>query len=235
MEKKKKNTDVPTALQKLKARLDDTKTEQPPKSSDALTKTTGTSLVFFPKGTKTIRRSDVNKDDFEKLLFVCKARSGDPKRPHLSVLHVEGSRSGCRLIASDGRRLHVAECGLKIASGDYHPYVTKDAVNLGVPVKDVTFPNWTKVVPDKPPKKADLDLSNTGFGKDVEQTERLSKAYTDFVKKAGVTVNLRFIEDLPKTGWTVYGKKEKDRPLVFKKTDDPDGVFAVMVPVPEAA
>jgi hypothetical protein len=243
MEKKKQNTDsFPTALQKLKARLGNTKTEKgiskeekPPKSTDDSKSDSGTALVFFPKDAVTIKCSDVNKSDFEKLLFVCKARSSDTKRPHLSVIHVERTHDGSRLVATDGRRLHVAESGLKIPSGNYRPYVTKDVVSLGVPVPDISFPNWTKVLPDKPAKKADLNLTDTGFGKDVEQAERLSKAFTTFVKKVGVTVNLRFIEDLSKTEWTVYGKKEKNKPLMFRKADDPDGAFAVMMPVSEAA
>jgi hypothetical protein len=243
MTKKKQNTDtVPTALQKLKARLGDTKPEKGnvkeeklPKSAETPKAASKMSLVFFPKDGMTIKRFDVAKDDFEKLLFVCKARSGDKDRPWLTVLHVERTLAGCRLVATDGRRLHVAVSGLKIASGDYYPYVTKDVVSLGSPVKDVAFPNWMRVLPEKPRKKGYLDLTNTGFGKDAKQTERLSQAFTGFVKKIGATVNLRFIEDLPKTDWTVYGKKEKDKPLVFKKTDDPEGAFAVMMPLPKVA
>jgi hypothetical protein len=243
MTKKKENADtVPTALEKLKARLGEPtqkkcimKEEKSPKSDAEPECAPGTALVFFPKPGLTIRRAAANRDDFDKLLFVCKARSGDRNRRNLTVLHVEGTRSGTRLIATEGKRLHVAETGLKIPSGNYFPYVTKEVVSFGEPVEGITYPNWAKVIPNNPSKKASIDLTRTGFGKDVTQTERLSTAYTDFVKNAGVTVNLRFIEDLPKTDWEVYGEKAKNRPLVFKKMDDPERTFAIMMPLAEAA
>jgi hypothetical protein len=182
-----------------------------------------------------IERTTANRTDFDKLAFVCKARSDNPKRPFLNVLHVERTRAGCRLIATDGLRLHVAECRLKIAGGDYRPYVTKDVINIGEPVSGVSFPNWARVIPENAKKQADIDLSDTGLGKDVKQSSKLSQVFKAFIIKTGKLVNLCFMDDLPKTEWSVYVQKEGKTPLVFKQKTDPEGTFAVMMPLPEAA
>ena len=182
-----------------------------------------------------IERNPSNQDDFDKLVFVNKACSNDDKRPFTTVVHAERTRTGCRLVATDGRRLHVAETNLKIASGNYKLSATKDAVSLGTPVPDILFPNWARVIPDGAKKKTEIDLADTGIGKNVKQSEKLSQTFNAFVKKTGLLINLRFLEDLPKTDWVVYTQKEKDKAFVLKQKTDPNGAFAVIMPLPIAA
>ena len=81
--------------------------ELPPKKDGPAT--AGTSLAFIRKTPIAfqIRRAE-NPDEFERALFVCKARSVNAKHPFTSVVHVEWTRTGTRLVASDGQRLHVA-------------------------------------------------------------------------------------------------------------------------------
>ena len=56
-----------------------------------------------------------NPEDFERMSFVVKARAKASDRPFKTVLHVEQTRTGSRLVATDGLRLHVAEISKKMA------------------------------------------------------------------------------------------------------------------------
>ncbi len=93
------------------------------------------SLVFIKKEPVTfqVRRLE-NPADFDRMLFVVKAASIDPKQKPLTVLHVEQTKDGSWLTATDGKRLHAAFVPAKIRSGDYKPVITKDVISLGEPV-----------------------------------------------------------------------------------------------------
>jgi hypothetical protein len=172
-------------------------------------------------------------DDFERMSFVLKARSKADTREYLTVLHVEQTKTGSLLVATDGKRLHIAGIAQKIKSGDYKPAVTKDTVSLGKPAEGIVFPAFKRVIPENIRKRAVIDLTNTGMGKSREQTERLSWAFNDFVKKTGELVNLRYLEDLTKTKWAVYCQSEKHKAIVLKQEGAEESVLAVMVPLAE--
>jgi hypothetical protein len=168
------------------------------------------------------------------MVFVLKSRSKDENRPYLTVLHVEQTKTGSRLIACDGLRLHVAEIDWNIKSGDYKPVLTKDRISLGDPVEGIVFPNWTKVIPENTEKRAVIDLADTGMGKDRNQTERLSWVFHSFVTQTGELINLRFLEDLLKTKWSVHCQGVKHKAMVLKAEGAEKSVFAVIIPLPEA-
>jgi DNA polymerase III sliding clamp (beta) subunit (PCNA family) len=178
-----------------------------------------------------------NQDEFERALFVCKARATDKNRQSLNVVHVERTKSGSHLVATDGRRLHVTEIGKRIPSGDYQPVITKDSIAFGQPLPDSSFPNWARVVPGQADtvRKGVLDLANTGIGRTAESTEKLSAEFGSFVRKTGTAVNLRYLEDLTKTDWVVCAPKEKGKALLLKQKSDPDKIFAVIMPLRDAA
>ncbi|GHU02134.1 hypothetical protein FACS1894147_03370 [Spirochaetia bacterium] len=174
-----------------------------------------------------------NPADFEKMSFVLNARLKDATREYLTVLHVEQTKTGSRLIATDGLRLHVAEINRKIRSGDYKPVVTKDRISLGEPVEGILFPNWVKVIPENIKKRMVIDLADAGMGKDRNQTEKLSWAFNHFVNQTGELINLRFLEDLIKTKWSVYCQDEKHKAIVLKEEGSGESVFAVVMPFME--
>ncbi|GHV84167.1 hypothetical protein AGMMS50212_15070 [Spirochaetia bacterium] len=182
-----------------------------------------------------IKRTRENENEFERILFVCKARSNAARYPFASVLHVERGITGSRLIASDGRRLHFAEIRTRIKSGDYKPVITKDIIKFGEPVTGIRFPNWRKIIPDELLKKGELNLADTGLGKDTKLTERLSFEFNNFVKKTGTLVNLRYLEDLPKKEWVFFSQNNKQKALVLKQKDEPDKAVAVIMPLGKAA
>jgi hypothetical protein len=168
--------------------------------------------------------------------FVIKACAKTAGDQFKTVLHVEQTRSGSRLVATDGSRLHVAEISKKIKSGDYKPHVTKDLITLGDPVEGVKFPAWPKAIPaEKAVKRGVINLADTGMGKDRAETEKLSLAFNSFVKQAGEPVNLRYLEDLTKREWAVYCQEGKRKAIMLKENGKPDDKSPVAVILPIAA
>jgi hypothetical protein len=178
-----------------------------------------------------IKKNLAGDKDFARLLFVLKALSPkrDPHRAYTSVLHVERLRGGARLIATDGKRLHVAGSGIKIKAGDYSAKITKDAVTLN-PEKDVLFPNWKRVIPAKPVCRGTINLESTGIG-DYELSSGLSSAFHSLIRKTGEAVNIRHLEELPKTRWLVFVAQEKEQPIMLRQNEAERETFAVIAPL----
>jgi hypothetical protein len=195
----------------------------------------GPALRFIGKAPIVFRleRKD-NPADFERIAFVVKACSED--KPGLNVLYVEQAETGSRLVASDGVRLHVAEISQKIKGGSYKAAVTDEAVVLAVSSNNnFRFPDWNDVVPSKITKRGFIDLHKAGFGNDRESTEKLTLAFNSFARQTGETVNLRYLEDLTKKLWVVYSQDEKGKAVVLRENGVEYSVFAVMMPMPQAA
>jgi hypothetical protein len=172
-----------------------------------------------------------NKDEFERILFVLKACNKQSERAFTTVLHVEQTRTGSRLVATDGARMHVAEIGTKIRSGNYKPLVTRDAIRLGAPVGDIQFPSWTKAVPARARKRGVINLETTGVGKSRSTSMAMTRAYNSFVRQSGEKVNPHFLEDLPKRQWSIYCQNEKRKPLVLKEEGAAMETYAVIMPL----
>jgi hypothetical protein len=172
-----------------------------------------------------------NRDEFERALFVLKACNKQSGREFTTVLHVEQTRNGSRLVATDGIRLHVAEIGAKIRSGNYKPVVTQDAIRLGAPVADIQFPLWAKVVPAHATRKGVVNLESTGIGKARSASMAMARAYNSFVRQSGEKINLHFLEDLPKRQWVIYCQNEKRKPLVLKEDGAARETYAVIMPL----
>jgi hypothetical protein len=172
-----------------------------------------------------------NKEEFERILFVLKACNKQSERTFTTVLHVEQTKTGSRLVATDGIRMHVAEIGTKIRSGNYKPAVSKDTIRLGAPVEDIQFPSWAKAVPSKASKRGVINLETTGIGKARSASMAMTRAYNSFVKQSGEKVNPHFLEDLPKRQWSIYCQKEKRKPLVLKEDGTAMEAYAVIMPL----
>jgi hypothetical protein len=190
------------------------------------------SLRFF--NTRTIsfalHRME-NRQDFERMAFVIKACANEAAQEFKTVLHVERMRTGSRLIACDGQRMHVAEISKKIKSGEYKVFASKETIALGEPLAGVKFPNWAKIIPDNARKRGVINLEDSGLGKNMEQTERMSIAFNTFVKQSGEPVNLRYLEDLTKKVWSIHCQSEKHRPILLKEEGTEKGVYAVIAPI----
>ncbi|MDR0442144.1 MAG: hypothetical protein LBH44_01895 [Treponema sp.] len=198
------------------------------------------SIVLIKKEPVTFQLSLLESpEDFERMRFVIKACDKASDSIYKTVLHVEQTRTGSRLVATDGLRLHVAEISIKIKSGDYKPYAVKDTISLGKPLENVQFPSWPKAIPKKTEKRGVINLKNSGLGKNRKETEKLSLAFNDFVRKTGEPVNLRYLEDLIKSEWAVFCQNEKRKAIILKektgKADSTNVPLAVIMPIAQAA
>jgi hypothetical protein len=217
-----------------------------PQSAGTLGQTSkgGLTLALIKKIPVTFRLTRVESpEDFERMRFVIKACAKEGVGINLfrTVLHVEQTRTGSRLVATDGLRLHVAEISKKIKSGEYKPHATRDCISLGEPLEGVKYPAWAKAIPEKTEKRGIINLEKSGMGKDRKETEKLSIAFNSFVKQTGEPVNLRYLEDLTKREWTIYCQDEKQRAIVLKEgygqteAADTKGPLAVILPIHKAA
>jgi hypothetical protein len=206
----------------------------PPIQPGTKTKLETDSLVLVKKTLATFQvcRKD-NPEVFERMAFVVKACSNDPQRKALMVLHVEQIRDGSWLVASDGKRLHAAFTAAKIRSGDYKPALTKDAVSLGEPATGIAFPDWRRAIPGGAAQRGVIDLTDSGWGKDCSQTEKLSMAFNAFVKQTGELINLRYLEDLAKRKWSIHCQREKNQAIMLKAEGVKEDMFAVIIPLEE--
>jgi hypothetical protein len=209
------------------------------KPSEAKTppKQEGASLALIKNAPVSFKLSRLdNPKDFELMCFVCRAVAKTADNPYRTVLHVEQTRTGSRLVACDGLRMHVAEISKKIKSGDYKAYVTKDAVMLGEPLTGINFPKWLKGIPENTVKRGVINLEKSGIGRDRNETEKLSIALNAFAKQTGEAVNIRHLEDLTKREWVVYSQNEKHKAVVLKQKNgrarEPDEKSPVAVILP---
>jgi hypothetical protein len=182
-----------------------------------------------------IKRTAGNAEEFEQVQFVCKARSNNHKHLFTTVVHVEWSKTGSRLIASDGKRLHVAEVKRRINRGNYRPSVTKDVISFGEPVGGITYPNWRGVVPESVVKKGTINLVEAGMSRNTDLSAGLSVAFSTLMKKTGEVVNLRYLDDLPKKEWAVSIQKEKQTVILLEQKGAANETYAVFVPLEKAA
>ena len=172
-----------------------------------------------------------NKEEFEKILFVLKACNKYSDTAYTNVLHIEKADNGSKLVATDGKRMHVAEIETRIKPGDYKPLVTRDAIKLGIPLNDVHFPNWEKVVPRVTAKCGIINLENTTIGKAQNTSREKSRVYDSFVKQTGERVNPNYLEDLTKKQWVIYRQSEKQKPILLKEDGAKMPIYAVVVPL----
>jgi hypothetical protein len=214
-----------TAKQKLKPKPE---SETLPKAQDRENAASLAVIKRFPIIFQ-IRREE-NLKDYERMAFVCRACLKNAVEQFRTVIHVERTRTGSRLVASDGRRLHVAHISKRIASGNYKPLIGKDCISLGEPEDSGSYPNWLKVVPHITAKLGSIDLTNAAFRKDQNQTEKLSLAFNTFIRLTGVPVNLRYLEDLTKKEWSVHGQEDGKVVLLYEEGTE-QKVYAVIMPI----
>jgi len=165
-----------------------------------------------------------NKEEYEKILFVLRACDKNIGRAFTNVLHVERAKNKSLLIASDGKRMHVTEIKTRIKPGDYKPVLTKEAVNLGMPVLNINFPNWRKVVPTNVVRRGCINFENAVIGEN-------SPANVAFTKMSGEKVNPSYLSDLTKKVWVIYCQNEKRKALLLKEYGAENETYAVIVPL----
>lgn len=177
----------------------------------------------------TITRQQ-NYKDYERIMFCLKALGKDSDPAFTHYLHVEAGRSGSRLIATDGKRLHFANLSIKIPAGNYQPVIKDYSISFGTS-KDIAFPAWRNVVPEDADYKGLLQLEGINSGSKVERDERFTNIYCSFLFDTGFNVNVGYIKDLPTVNWKIFTKTGRNNLVLLKNLKDEQNQFAVFVPV----
>ena len=165
-----------------------------------------------------------NQKDFDKIHFVLRAcNKTNSGTEFTNVLRVEQIKTGSRLIATDGKRLHVTEIGLRIKPGNYKPVITKEAIRLEKSLKNINFPNWERVVPVNVTRRGCLNIVDTGI-------EEKNKASDSFTQMTGEKVNPDYLADLSKKLWVVCCQKEKRKAVLLKDYNAKE-TYAVIMPL----
>jgi hypothetical protein len=165
-----------------------------------------------------------NHEEFGKIKFVLRACDKNLGRDFTKVLHVERTENGSRLVATDGKRMHVAEIRVRIKPGNYKPDVTKDYIRLGMPVPNVNFPDWKRVVPVITAVCGSINLENASV-------RGIKQIHESFEKQTGEKVNSDYLADLTKKLWVVHRQKENRKALLLKESGSRLVTYAVIMPL----
>jgi hypothetical protein len=165
-----------------------------------------------------------NQKDFDKILFVLKAcDKTNSGTEFTNILRVEQTKTGSRLIATDGKRMHVTEIGMRVKPGNYKPIVTKETIRLEKPLKNITYPNWERVVPVNVTRRGCFNIVDTG----IEGKNKISESFTQMT---GEKVNPDYLADLSKKQWIVYCQNEKRKAVLLKDYNAKE-TYAVIMPL----
>jgi hypothetical protein len=220
--------------------VDETSTAITPFNKDSTEK-----IIKFPEEFIKIIQYEIkktyhNSDDFQRISFVSKALStdNDVSRIYLQLIKVENEKDSeySTIIATDGRRLHMAQIEQKIPAGYYNIMTKRDTITFQESVNlpdEFHYPNYQKVIPaDKDlTKVCDLDLNETSLTKNIVKTGTISRQFAKIVKRAEQVMNIRYLDDLSKRTWELYISKDATHPVLCFKTDDEKKILAVVMPM----
>jgi len=165
-----------------------------------------------------------NREEYERILFILRACNRNIGVAFTNVLHVEHTKYGSRLIATDRTRMHVTEIRTKIKPGDYKPIISKEEIKLNLPVPNVNFPNWERVVPTDVVRRGCINLENAA----IREHSRVNSSFT---RMTGEKINPSFLSDLTRKPWVVYSQNEKRKALLLKEYGDEEKTYAVIMPL----
>ena len=182
--------------------------------------------------------------------FVARAVSKDSTSPStksyfMRRVEVEEDNGSRVLVATDGRRLHVAGVpfGSELAAGDSLEIVRAKKRSVDYYVNKVhgyIFPNWRGVVPDGTLTDGPtIDL--TGSAKSIEHSREICKliqslppygGHLDKYKETGrqAAVNLSFVEDLAGYVWKTAFTENGQTALFTALNDEARAVVAFQPP-----
>ncbi|GHV52229.1 hypothetical protein AGMMS49579_09140 [Spirochaetia bacterium] len=176
-----------------------------------------------------------NHDELDKAKFVCKAIDRNGRSPYTHVLHVEQTTGGSLLVATDGKRLHVAQIKTRIPEGDYKVLITKDAVKICNPVDEANFPDWQRVVPETAKKKGSISLVKAG-GKNADYKKiAVNEAAKSIKQITGASINPEYIASLAGYSWYLYATESPGKPLLLFEKDSAMETYAVIMPLTPSA
>ena len=178
---------------------------------------------------ETVITQSKNPGDYGKILFCMKAMGGKQDAPFTKFMHIENTRTGSRIVCTDGKRLHAANLKTRIPAGNYQPEVKDNCVHFTNP-SDIFFPAWKNVLPENAKPKGTVNLENVRSGTKTEREEKFSSAYCSFLFDTGINVNMGFLKDLPCAKWNIFAQGGEKKLVKLEKNDDKNQ-FAVFAPL----
>lgn len=145
---------------------------------------------------------EIEKKDAAKFMFIGKAVSDDETRYFLNFVY----RDGKKLIATDGRRIHMMDLGENSYEFKDKTFYRVLKMNTKVVwfvevIEDMTFPNWERVVPEGDHKKIYFDMASGKYNNG--NYINVAKLIREIPKECAI--NFAYLEDLMKNiSWEVH-------------------------------
>lgn len=156
---------------------------------------------------------------FKGLLWVAEARSHDETRYAITLINVERSGMEWKIVATDGRRLHVStfDAGLfaddldMVDTGLWEVITKTNRLIVIAPAEmDAKYPDWRKIMPDPRP-----------FYREQVSAETTSK----LAVRTGVLLNSAFVADAIGFGTAI--KKTELAHIEFSADPEKTGPFMI--------
>jgi DNA polymerase III sliding clamp (beta) subunit (PCNA family) len=182
---------------------------------------------FIEGGIQKIQGIMVSKNApaWKAFRFISGAKSKDETRFFMTGIHIERAGDKTILVATDGRRLHIATVDtVDIEPGDYQVKEnTRDFMILYPMDNDIQYPNWKRIVKTlETQKRVKIDLAGTKNKADF------SRSLYQLFQATGAAVNIEHLEPLAGREWDVYfSEKEKAHTFVA------ENLIAIIMPMQE--
>jgi hypothetical protein len=194
---------------------------------------------FIKRTQYDFKKTYGNSDDFQRVFFVSRALSNDKDEMRLfkTFVKIENDIDSGRtiIVATDGRRLHLAEINIDIPEGFYNIRTKNNVITFQEviePKDGLHYPDYRKLImsPEELKKVCDLDLTQTGLTKNLVKTGEISKQFAKIVRKAEKVMNIRFLDDLAKLSWELYIENNEKGALHFKLNSEKE-LLALIMPL----
>jgi hypothetical protein len=182
---------------------------------------------FIEGGIQKIQGIMVSKNApaWKAFRFISGAKSKDETRFFMTGIHVERTGDKTLLVATDGRRLHIATVDTtQIEPGDYQVKEnTRDFMILYPMDGEIQYPNWKRIVKTlETQKRLKIDLV------DAKNKAGFSRSLFQFFQATGAAVNIEYLEPLAGREWDVYfNEKEKAHTFIA------ENLMAIIMPMQE--
>jgi hypothetical protein len=194
---------------------------------------------FIKRTQYEFKKTYRNADDFQRIFFVSRALSNDKDeiRLYKTFVKIETDAASGRtiIVATDGRRLHLAEINIDIPEGHYNIRTKNNVITFQEvlePADGFNYPDYRKLIidPEELTKVCDLDLTQTSLTKNLVKTGEISKQFAKIVRRAEKVMNIRFLDDLAKLSWELYIENNKNGALHFKLNSEKE-LLALIMPL----
>jgi hypothetical protein len=181
---------------------------------------------FIEGGIQKIQGIMVSKNApaWRAFRFISGAKSKDETRFFMSGIHIERAGGKTLLIATDGRRIHIAKIDtVQIDPGDYEVKENTRDFMILYPMDKIQFPNWRKILEGLETQKH-IKIEMTAS----KNKEKFSRCLYQLFQATGTAINIDYLEPLGalETSWDVYFNKK-----IKAHTFINDNLMAIIMPM----